>query len=141
MAFLCTRISVSCSFIISDASYCIRWEQIEKNHSQSLYRKKRDLGTLSSTPGDVSVRSPVSCPQVQITRQKECRSWRGWRALRKQDPLNIQEQSTCQLRETEAACTGHARGCTTWVRELNGEVDTHFDTCSRSYLQVITNYK
>lgn len=139
MAFLCTRISVSCSFIISDASYCIRWKQIEKKHSQSLYRKQETL-EHSAAP-QVMSQSDHLFPCPQVTRQKECRSWRGWRALRKQDPLNIQEQSTYQLTETEAACTGYARGCTTWVRELNGEMDTHFDTCSRSYLQVITNYK
>lgn len=75
---------------------------------------ERDLGLLNHKL-DVSTNPPLphKLRESHGRGGEECKIQNGWRSLRKQGPLNQQEQSSDELTETKAASTEPA-----WVGQV-----------------------
>lgn len=75
-------------------------------------QRVRDLGTLTPK-GDVSIKFlALKAQTTSRKRQKEHKIQKGWGSTRKQEPLNLHEQSAQEDMETEGACTRPIPVCT-----------------------------
>lgn len=109
MIFCYTDRSTPYSVVIRGVPFCNRWGH-RKPHPD-ITQTARDLETLSPK-WDLSIKPLLRAQRtLEKRRRREWKSQREWRTPRKPDPLNQHDQSSYELAEAVAACTGPAWIC------------------------------
>ena len=80
-------------------------EIIQRRRATHYIQRVGDLGTLRH-----KCLHQIPLLRAQKRRWKNCRSQRGWRIPGEKSLLNQHDQSSYELTETEAACTGSVPG-------------------------------
>lgn len=113
LTLCCTHRSVFCTAIIREGSSCSRWEEIQRSTARHMQRAEvLENSALKGCLHYIHTSTPAVQGILQKRRKKECMSQKGWRPPRKQGSLNWHIQSSCELTDPEAACTGPVWLCT-----------------------------